>query len=303
MQNTFDDKKAWINAIENLVKEKNSKVLLLSGASAAGKTFMSEELSAVLKEKGMKVFIFSTDNFYKGITRNIIDKAEKNFYNGHLPNKDKIIQIVRENTIDLQFQEKYDDNSVNNLKQKLKGLVDDNFAELLKLEFERINFDEPAAVDLDGAINFLNTLILEPTKYVCLPQYSFLIGEYRLLEENNIKGEDYDFFIMEGIFSLNDKVIENLKITPVTSFVECTLNTLLIRKLNRDITKGRSSMTKQMIFLTYLNTIIPAYFNYILPTKKNADIVYLNAYSGKEGKNIFTSSQEIISLLLKTTTT
>lgn len=292
MENTFEKKKDWINAIKNLIKERNCKALLLSGASAAGKTFMSEELAKVLKANGKKTFIFSTDNFYKGITRNILDKAEKNFYNGHIENKDKIIEIVREHTIDLQFQEKYNEENVIALKEKLKGVADPILADYLKIEFERINFDEPAAVDLKTATNFLNTLILEPEKYVCLPEYSFLTGEYKLLEKNNVRGLDYDFFIMEGIFSLNDKVISDLKIDAIKSFVECSLNTLLIRKLNRDITKGRSSMTKQMIFLTYLNTILPAYFTYILPTKKNADIVYVNSYSGKETKNIFFSSQE-----------
>lgn len=292
MKNTFNDKKEWINAIKNMVQEKKCKTLLLSGASAAGKTFMSEELAKVLSDEGKKVFIFSTDNFYKGITRNILDKAEKNFYNGHIDNKDKIIEIVRSHTIDLQFQEKYNDESVKALKEKLKDVSDPMLADHLKTEFERINFDEPAAVDLITATEFLNTLILEPKKYVCLPEYSFLTGEYKLLEKNNVKGEDYDFFIMEGIFSLNDIVIKNLKIDAVKSFVECSLNTLLIRKLNRDITKGRSSMTKQMIFLTYLNTIIPAYFNYILPTRDNADLIYLNNYSGNETHNILCSSQE-----------
>ncbi|MBQ7307609.1 MAG: hypothetical protein IJW82_03680 [Clostridia bacterium] len=292
--NKFEDKKEWIAEIKKLVKEKNCKALLLSGASAAGKTFMSEEVSKVLTDEGKKVFIFSTDNFYKGITRNILDKAEKNFYNGHIENKDKIIEIVRSHTIDLQFQEKYNLNSCRALKEKLAGVADENLVDHLKTEFERINFDEPAAVDLKTATDFLNTLILNPKEYVCLPEYSFLTGEYKLLDKNKVKGEDYDFFIMEGIFALNDIVIKGLKIDTVKSYIDCSLNILLIRKLNRDITKGRYSMTKQTIFLTYLNTIIPAYFNYILPTMKNADTVYINSYTDSETEtsNIYSTYQE-----------
>lgn len=284
--------KEWISNIKKALNEKNAKVLLLSGASAAGKTFMSEQFSKALKKDNLNVYIFSTDNFYKGITRNIIDKAEKNFYNGNLPNKDKIIEIVRKNIIDLEFSFKLNNESVANLKEKLNGVIDENFANYLQIEFDRINFDEPEAVDLRCATEFLNDLVLNPDKELILPEYSFLNGEYSFPEKNKVKGKDYDLFIMEGIFALNDMVINNIKVPVVKSFVECSLNTLLIRKLNRDITKGRSSMTKQMVFLTYLNTIIPAYFNHILPTKKNADITYKNAYTNKEAKNIFFSSQE-----------
>ena len=205
--NKYEDKQKWISEIKRLVEEKKCKALLLSGASAAGKTFMSEEVAKVLTDECKKVFIFSTDNFYKGITRNILDKAEKNFYNGHIENKAEIIDIVRNHTIDLQFQEKYDSNSCKGLKEKLKGIAPDDLVDNLKTEFEEQKvLVSSEAFDIFGNINEDNTKI----KYIGSKSHrENEKNKYKILNINKkIDVIDFTEKIQEIVNYLNEALIK-----------------------------------------------------------------------------------------------
>ena len=67
-----------MNELFNNVKSKISNqknVILIAGASASGKSYMAEKLKTYLENNGLKVAQFSSDMYYKGISRIITEKT------------------------------------------------------------------------------------------------------------------------------------------------------------------------------------------------------------------------------------
>lgn len=56
------------NIAREIAKNKNVRLVLIGGPSSSGKTTTSKKLSLCLKEKGIKTFVLSLDDYYKNIS-------------------------------------------------------------------------------------------------------------------------------------------------------------------------------------------------------------------------------------------
>ena len=153
------------------------------------------------------------------------------------------------------------------------------------LEFSRINFDEPSAVNIKKVSEDINTLLKDDTSIV-VPKYSMFTGEPTLLEENTKYSNDYDVIIIEGIYSMNKDILDNLdESIQIKTFIDSDNKTLLVRRLKRDIIDGRSSMFPEMNLHIALDIVIPAFEKYILNDKQSADVILLSNYTLVEARS------------------
>ena len=145
--------KELFSKIENELNDK--KIILIAGASSSGKTFMAEKLKDYLSQKGKRVLQFSSDMYYKGISRII---TEKTFIHNVKFLKysnlcASIYNNVREIIEDDEFSNKFCDRNFLKINEYLKTImplfVAENFAIKLKEEFNNINFDEPFCINFN----------------------------------------------------------------------------------------------------------------------------------------------------------
>lgn len=138
------------------------------------------------------------------------------------------------------------------------------FSEYSFEERTKLNFDHPNSFDHDLIKKHLVTL--KSGKSVDVPVYNY-ITYTRDEEVTTITPPD--ILIVEGLFTLyNDDIIDlcDLKV-----YVDADDDIRLLRRLKRDVEKrGRTieSVSKQ-----YIETVKPMHDKYIIPTKKNADII------------------------------
>ena len=67
--------KLWCEKIEQQIKQNNKKIVLVAGASSSGKSYSSQVLCDYLCQNGIKARVYSADNYYKGVSRIITEKA------------------------------------------------------------------------------------------------------------------------------------------------------------------------------------------------------------------------------------
>ena len=67
--------KLWCEQIERQIKQKGKKIVLVAGASSSGKSYSSQVLCDYLCKNGIRAKVYSTDNYYKGVSRIITEKA------------------------------------------------------------------------------------------------------------------------------------------------------------------------------------------------------------------------------------
>ena len=272
------------------VCDSGKKFVIVAGASSSGKSFVSNELSEYYQKQGKRCKVISADNYYKGIARTIVQKALlNNNYDNVVKIKFKdICSLVKQTIKDTPFPQKMCEQNTNKIEIGLTKLFDKDLAKKLtkeiKTEFENINFDEPFAVDLKSLANDINKL--SEGKSIIVPDYSFKTGEVEYYEKNKVDPKDYDVYVIEGIYALLDEVVENIKTNDkVLSAIDCDLKTLISRKLDRDITKGRSTLTPEQTVISYLSQVIPSYYKYIYPSFKNADLVLKTTLTDDETKS------------------
>ena len=272
------------------VYDSGKKFVLVAGASSSGKSFVSGELKEYYQKQGKRCMVISADNYYKGIARTIVQKALiNNNYSQDVKLKIKeIVKIVRKTIINTPFPQKMCSSNVNLIKTDLTKIFDEKTTNKLckdiKTEFENINFDEPFAVDLKRLANDINKL--SKGECIIIPDYSFKTGEIEFYEKNKVNPKDYDVFVIEGIYALLDEVVENIQTKDkICSAIDCDLKTLISRKLDRDITKGRSTLTAEQTVISYLSQVIPSYYKYIYPSFKNADLVLKTTLTDDETKS------------------
>lgn len=279
-------KNDWLQQIETKINN-NKNIILVSGASSSGKSYLSNELCKYLQNKNLRCVVISADNYYKGITRTIVENALlKNNYNNNIKSKVKdICKIVKNCIKNFEFTQKMCKKNLNLINLGLKQLFDKNIADVLtcdiKTQFDCINFDEPFSVDLNKLQKDINKLIDNQPIY--LPKYSFKTGEVEYHKNNTINPTCYDVIIVEGIYVLRDEIVKKINNNKIIKCaVDCDLKSLLSRKLNRDITKGRSKLSQEQIITTFLIQVMPSYYKYIYPSLSNADIIINSSLSKEE---------------------
>lgn len=131
-------------------------------------------------------------------------------------------------------------------------------------ERQKINFDEPAAIEWTLLADHLRQL--KEGKTIQMPTYSYLTCT-RQTETVEVKPRDV--VIVEGILVLNDPQLRDMM--DVKVFVDADADERLIRVIARDcIERGR---TPQMVIDRYTEVLKPMHEMYIQPCKRFADLI------------------------------
>lgn len=131
-------------------------------------------------------------------------------------------------------------------------------------ERQKINFDEPAAIEWTLLADHLRQL--KEGKTIQMPTYSYLTCT-RHAETVEVKPRDV--VIVEGILVLNDPQLRDMM--DVKVFVDADADERLIRVIARDcIERGR---TPQMVIDRYTEVLKPMHEMYIQPSKRFADLI------------------------------
>lgn len=131
-------------------------------------------------------------------------------------------------------------------------------------ERQKINFDEPAAIEWTLLADHLRRLRAGET--IQMPTYSYLTCTR---QAETVTVEPADVVLVEGILVLTDPVMRDLM--DVKVFVDADADDRLIRVIARDcIERGR---TPQMVIDRYQDVLKPMHCQYIEPSKRYADII------------------------------
>jgi len=269
------------------------RIVLIAGASSSGKGYTADALARYLEQKGLRPLVLSTDSYYKGVSRSIVENAIKNnnvLYNlkEHIP---EFTKIVREVTEFAGYEGKTCEENMEKITYELEKFFlwnkmypyQNEIAEGIKFEYEHIDYDQPHMVNLRQLAKDIKKILAG--EKIVVPDYSFMTGEPTLYESNAKYGKDYDTVIVEGIFALRPELLSHLnKGSYVPCAINCDIKTLLTRKLYRDLKVGRCSHTAEEIVFNFLNQTLPSFYEHIRPSMKNADIVLNSNLSESEIK-------------------
>ncbi|MBR9907915.1 MAG: uridine kinase [Gammaproteobacteria bacterium] len=126
------------------------------------------------------------------------------------------------------------------------------------------NYDHPSAFEHELLVQHLEQL--RQGEAIEMPQYSYKTHT-RL--PDTIKINPGKVIMVEGILLLNDPNLR--KIFDISVFMDTPLDVCLLRRMTRDVEeRGR---TIQSVAEQYQETVRPAFFEFILPSKQFADLV------------------------------
>jgi len=128
------------------------------------------------------------------------------------------------------------------------------------------NFDHPDAFDWELTVEILK-LLKEGNKRVDVPVYDFVTHSRLAGQATNVYGADV--IIFEGILVFYVKQVRDL--FDMKLFVDADPDTRLARRIIRDINQRGRDL--QGVIKQYEKFVKPAFEDYILPTKKYADII------------------------------
>lgn len=139
-------------------------------------------------------------------------------------------------------------------------------------EADDYNFDHPSAFDWELIEKHLAAL--KRKKPIEVPHYDFVTHQ-RTKETTHVYGADVVLF--EGILAFSEPPVRELM--DMKLFVDTDDDTRLIRRIRRDMAhRGR---TLESILTQYERHVKPAFDNYILPTRKYADVIIPRGHSNK----------------------
>ena len=153
-------------------------------------------------------------------------------------------------------------------------------------ERERVNYDEPAAIDVALLVDHLQRLATGET--LQKPTYSFhthtRVG-FEVLPPSPL-------ILVDGLFTLWWEELRRLLDLKV--FVDAPADLRLLRRIQRDVTeRGRSV---ESVLTQYLRTVRPMHEHYVEPTRAHADLVVANDGHAEEFvKRVVASVQVIMS--------
>ncbi len=126
------------------------------------------------------------------------------------------------------------------------------------------NFDHPDSIDSEMLVNHLKRL--KDNLFVEMPIYDFKTHT-RSHETEHV--EPKSVVIVEGILIFSEPRILNL--LDVKVYVDTPDDIRFIRRLQRDITeRGR---TAESVIAQYYATVRPMHFEFVEPSKRNADLI------------------------------
>lgn len=287
---------ANIDLIEETLEKEKKAVVFIAGASSSGKSYCARLLSRTLEKYSHHACIISLDSYNHGLSGIIPNKVNLHYFNGSLTHLDEIIKIIKDIIIKIPFSKKYDENTLNLIRPAIKDYFPDKdtlekFLQALHSEWKVLNFDEPTVYDMNLAAEDVKALLRGES--VEKKEYSKIVSE-RIPSGVTLKGKDYDVIILEGIYALNSALISMFdRDRIITNFIDGNPKTLFLRRIIRDAkaTSAGSTFTTSL----YFRFIIPSYISTILPSRENADVVYINDMSFLEKKygDLYTTKMEV----------
>lgn len=265
------------------ILEKNQKALILiAGASSSGKSYGAVFLKQMLEKMGHKACIISLDQYNGGLSRIIPNKVNLNYFNSSIKDMGRIYSKIKPIIENVDFSSKYDEARLSLIKDALKDDFNesdlDKFITGLGIEWSKLNFDEPSVYDLKEASRDIKDLLKGKTIEEKL--YSKVVSE-RIKSNSIINGEECSFIIVEGIYALNDELLDELKgIEIVKNFIDGNPKSLFLRRLIRDM--GSTSASTSFTAKLYFSSIMDSYRQTILPSRSKADLVLDNDMSFAE---------------------
>lgn len=131
-------------------------------------------------------------------------------------------------------------------------------------ERQKINFDEPAAIEWDLLVDHLKQL--QSGNPIEMPTYSYLTCTR---QPETVHVEPTDVVIVEGILAMHEPSLR--KMLDVKVFVDADADERLIRVISRDcVERGR---TPKMVIDRYQEVLKPMHEMYIEPSKRHADLI------------------------------
>ncbi len=271
-----------LDMIEEVLANRGKCAVLIGGATSSGKSFCAKNLKILLEQNGYAATIISTDSYNKGVTAIITDKVEKRFFGGKMPFKSAIMRVAFPIVRDTPFEEKFSRECCARIRQAACTLVPeavlDTYIEGCLTEIKKLNFDEPDVYDLSHVAHDLKALLAGGK--ITRKEYSKVISE-PVPSDRQIDGSQLKVFIVEGLYVLSDPLIKQLNRSDfVADFVEGSAKSLFLRRIIRDakVTSSPTYFTIQM----YFSNIVKSYNDTILPSAKNADIIFKNEMSFSE---------------------
>ena len=144
-----------------------------------------------------------------------------------------------------------------------------------ELPFEqrsKLNYDHPDAFDTEMMIEHLG--ILKSGRPIECPVYDYTVhnrsSEVTIVEPRKV-------IIVEGILIFESKALCDLM--DIKIFVDTDDDVRLIRRIRRDVAKRGRSLDS--VLNQYLDTVKPMHEQFVVPSKKNADLIVLEG-----GKNL-----------------
>lgn len=265
------------------ILEKNQKALILiAGASSSGKSYGAVFLKQMLEKMGHKACIISLDQYNGGLSRIIPNKVNLNYFDSSIKDMGRIYSKIKPIIENVDFSSKYDETRLSLIKDALKDEFNeldlDKFITGLGIEWSKLNFDEPSVYDLKEASRDIKDLLKGKTIEEKL--YSKVVSE-RIKSNSIINGNECSFIIVEGIYALNDELLDELKgIEIVKNFIDGNPKSLFLRRLIRDM--GSTSASTSFTAKLYFSSIMDSYRQTILPSRSKADLVLDNDMSFAE---------------------
>ena len=165
-----------------------------------------------------------------------------------------------ENTVSIMFQDNY---------YKLRE-------DQSKDENGNYNFDLPSSFNNNDFINDIKSL--KAGKIIRRKEYNF---NNPLVKPKFITVKQRPLIIVEGLFIFNNKKIS--KNFDKKIFISCDIKKMIKRRIERDSVKR--GYDKADVLYKYENHVLPSYKKYILPFKKEADIIIDNNGDDNKGAN------------------
>ena len=146
-------------------------------------------------------------------------------------------------------------------------------------ERNKINFDEPAAIEWQLLVEHLKRL--RNGEAIEMPTYSYLTCTR---QEETVKVQPHDVVIVEGILVLTNAELREM--LDVKVFVDADADDRLIRVIARDcVERGR---TPEIVINRYQDVLKPMHCQYIEPCKRFADLIVPQGGSNTVAINLLT---------------
>lgn len=126
------------------------------------------------------------------------------------------------------------------------------------------NYDHPSAFEHELLVQHLKQL--SGGEAIAMPQYNY---KTHTRTDESIRVQPGKVIMVEGILLLHDPQLR--KLFDISVFMDTPLDVCLLRRMLRDVEeRGR---TIQSVAEQYEETVRPAFFEFILPSKQFADLV------------------------------